>query len=88
MRLLPANCLYTILTAICDTFRGGRTPVTPPPLNPPLMILFCPDLNPVDYAVWGILQDRVYKHQRITDVEELCQRVEGEWDRLSAPGSD
>ena len=28
------------------------------------------DLNPVDYAVWGI-QERVYKHQRITDVEEL-----------------
>ena len=20
-----------------------------------------PDLNPVDYAVWGIMQDRVYK---------------------------
>jgi len=34
-------------------------------------ILFCPYLNPVDYAVWGILQERVYKHQRITDVEEL-----------------
>jgi len=32
---------------------------------------FCPDLNPVEYAVWGILQERVYKHQRITDVEEL-----------------
>jgi len=34
-------------------------------------IFFCPDLNPVDYAVWGILQERVYKHQWITDVEEL-----------------
>ena len=41
-----------------------------------------PDLNPVNYAVWGILQERVYKHYRITDVEELLQRVEEEWDRL------
>ena len=28
-----------------------------------------------------ILQERVYKHHRITDVEELYQRVEEEWDR-------
>jgi len=30
--------------------------------------------------VWGILQERVYKHQRITGVEELpaCQE---KWDR-------
>jgi len=33
-----------------------------------------PDLNPVDYAVWGILQDRVYKSE-VKDVEELCQRI-------------
>ena len=30
----------------------------------------------------GILQERVYKHHRITDAEELRQRVEEEWDRL------
>ena len=49
-------------------------------------ILFCPDLNPVDYAVWGNLQERVYKHQRITGVEELpaCQGGMGP----SGPGSD
>jgi len=27
------------------------------------------DLNPIDYAVWGILQECVYKRHRITDVE-------------------
>jgi len=26
--------------------------------------------------------ERVYKHHRITEVEELCQRVKEEWDRL------
>jgi len=40
------------------------------------------DLNPIDYAVWGILQECVYNHHRVTDVEELRQRVEEEWDRL------
>ena len=32
--------------------------------------------------MWGILQERVYKQQRITDVEELRQRVEEEWDPM------
>jgi len=38
--------------------------------------------------VWGILQERVYKHHRIRDVEELRQRVEEEWDRLDQEVSD
>ena len=46
----------------------------PPSLWPPNS----PDLNPVDCAVWGILQNRVYRNQ-IKDVEELCQRVKEEW---------
>jgi len=40
------------------------------------------DLNPIDYVVWGILQECVYNHHQITDVERLCQRVEEKWDRL------
>ena len=36
----------------------------------------------------GILQERVYKHHRITDVEELHQRVEEEWDRLDQEMTD
>jgi len=36
------------------------------------------DVNPVDCAVWEILQDRVYKNH-ILDVEELRQSVQGEW---------
>jgi len=34
--------------------------------------------EPIDYVVWGIIRDRVYKHHQITDVEELCQHVEEE----------
>jgi len=33
-----------------------------------------PDLNPVDYSVWGLLQEKVYKI-RITDLDEPKQRL-------------
>ena len=37
-----------------------------------------PDQNPVDYEVWGVLQQRVY-HNRIRDVDHLKQRLIEEW---------
>jgi len=37
-----------------------------------------PDLNPVDYSVWGLLQEKVYKI-RITDLNKLKQRLRTEW---------
>jgi len=40
-----------------------------------------PDLNPVDYKIWGLLQERVYK-TRIKDVDELQRRTAKEWDNL------
>jgi len=62
----------------CRNLLKQETPdFIPPTLWPPNS----PDLNPVDYAVWGILQDRVYKSE-IKDVEELRQRIQEEWDGL------
>ena len=46
----------------------------PPDLWPPNS----PDLNPVDYSIWGILQERVYRG-RLSDLEELKQRLRIEW---------
>ena len=40
-----------------------------------------PDLNPVDYKIWGVLQERVYKTS-IKDVDELRRRIAEEWDKL------
>ena len=40
-----------------------------------------PDLNPVDYKIWGLLQNRVYQ-TRINDVEHLKQRLKEEWSRF------
>ena len=37
-----------------------------------------PDLNPVDYKVWSVLQERVYRSQ-IRDVEHLKVRLVEEW---------
>ena len=37
-----------------------------------------PDLNPVDYEVWGILQQCIY-HSRILDVDHLKQHLIEEW---------
>ena len=37
-----------------------------------------PDLNPVDYAVWGILQEWVYRCW-IRDVDHLKERLIAEW---------
>lgn len=49
----------------------------PPSLWPPNS----PDLNPVDYSIWGIIQERVYR-EKIRDVHELRERIEQEWDQL------
>jgi len=49
----------------------------PPNLWPPNS----PDLNPVDYKILGLLQERVYKTS-IKDVAELRCRIAEEWDKL------
>ena len=46
----------------------------PPEMWPPNS----PDLNLVDYSIWGMLQERVYR-LRIHDVKELKERLLREW---------
>lgn len=46
----------------------------PPDLWPPNS----PDLNPVDYKIWGIMQQRVYQ-SRVNNVDELKQRLLDVW---------
>ena len=60
-----------------DTLRllEQATPVfIPPDLWPPNS----PDLNPVDYKIWGIMQQRVYQ-SRVNNVDELKQRLLDVW---------
>jgi len=41
-----------------------------------------PDFNPVDYRVWGVMQDRVYQTP-VRDVADLRQRLIDTWNDLS-----
>ena len=40
-----------------------------------------PDLNPVDYKVWSVLQKQVYK-VKVNHDDELHQRIQTIWDEL------
>jgi len=37
-----------------------------------------PDMNPVDYKIWAVMQQWVYE-KRVNDVDELCQRLLSVW---------
>ena len=41
-----------------------------------------PDLNPVDYAIWGALQEKVYLRRKFTTVEQLKLAIIKEWRNL------
>jgi len=54
------------------------SPNIPDFISPLLRPPNSPELNPVDYEVWGVLQQRVYR-SRIRDVVHLKQRLIEEW---------
>ena len=56
---------------------------TPDFIPPPLWPSNRPNLNPVDYKIWGLLQQRVCS-RKIQNVDELQQRIVEEWERLNA----
>jgi len=41
-----------------------------------------PDLNPVDYAIWGALQEKVYLRRQFSTVEQLKLAITEEWRNL------
>ena len=50
-------------------------------ITPELCLPNSPDLNPVDYKIWEIMQQRVYEMQ-IHNVDELKQRLVDVWSGL------
>ena len=54
---------------------------TPDFIGPDLWPPNSPDLNPVDYKIWGVMQQRVYKY-RVSNVDELKQRLVEVWHDL------
>ena len=54
---------------------------TPDFIGPDLWPPNSPDLNPVDYKIWGVMQQRVYEC-RMNNVDELKQRLIAVWDGM------
>lgn len=54
---------------------------TPDFISPTLWPPNSPDLNPLDYKIWSVLQERVYQ-THIRDVDHLKQRIVEEWNRF------
>jgi len=50
----------------------------PPKVWPPNL----PDLNLVDYTVWSVLQEQIYR-TKVSDVNNLKRRINSEWAALS-----
>ena len=51
---------------------------TPDFISPKLWPPNSPDLNPVDYHIWSVLEERVYR-TRIRDIDHLRARLIEEW---------
>ena len=54
---------------------------TPDFIGPDLWPPNSPDLNPVDYKIFGVMQQRVYE-RRVNNVDELKQRLIAVWDGM------
>jgi len=51
---------------------------TPDFIAPDMWLPNSPDLNPVDYVIWSIMQQCVYQ-TRVHDIDELWQRLITVW---------
>jgi len=54
---------------------------TPAFIPPDLWLLNSLDLNPVDYKIWGLMQQQVYQ-TKVQNVDDLRQRLIDVWNRL------
>ena len=54
---------------------------TPDFIGPDLWPPNSPDLNPVDYKIWGVMQQRMYE-RRMNNFDELKQRLIAVWDGM------
>ena len=56
----------------------GKSCETPDFITPHLWPPNSPDLNSVDYRIWGILQERIYR-KSVKDADELKLRLIEAW---------
>ena len=51
-------------------------------LEPELWPPHSPDLNPLDYCIWGYLEKAIHDHQHIDDLEVLKTEIIKAWDAI------
>ena len=91
MPCCPNSWLPTIRHIAIDFYRTSRQPAhcaretvellrneTPDFIKPDLWPPNSPDLNPVDYKVWEVMQERAYQ-KPVKNVDEMKQRLIEEW---------
>jgi len=54
---------------------------TPDFIGPEMWPSISPDLNPVDYSIWSVMEQRVHQ-ERIQSTDELRQRLLTVWNEL------
>ena len=74
-------CLHYLVKLIARVLSPYITYFTPDFIPPSLCPPNSPGPNPVDYAIWGIMQERVYNKGKIANVE-LRQCIVDDWERL------
>ena len=84
---LPMYCCCTTLEKLIFCFWLSSPCVsddellqceTPKFIYPDLWLPNSPDLNPVNYRIWGVMQDRVYQTP-VRDLADLRQRLIDTW---------
>jgi len=75
----PGPCSRTAHRHTLTYLRRENVTFMEPDMWPPNS----PNLNPVDYAVWGALQQMVYQRRRFTTLNQLKQAIVIEWGKLS-----
>ena len=41
-----------------------------------------PGLSPVDFGIWGLLEQNLYQGQRMTDFDSLKETIVEEWNKI------
>jgi len=77
-QVLPSSCYRKILQSLYQSLYTEFISQLWPPN--------WPELNPIAYCMWGILQQKVYKIL-VADVDELKQRLRTEWTQLQVMSS-
>jgi len=79
------NWRLQVFSTVCQLWARETvdllTRETPDFIPPTLLPPNSPDLNPVDYKLWSVVHEKVYKG-RIKDVDELRSHILTAWDEL------